>query len=54
MRRMSLKTAAYISMTGYGPCSQFTLKEWLYARDLFRANQTKALSEIGVKPYTAS
>ena len=51
MSKMSLKQAAYITLSGYGPCSTFTLKEWLEARDLFRSNQAKAFAEIGVKSY---
>ena len=43
---MTLKDALYISLTGYGPCSQFTMAEWLQARELFRGNQEKAMSQI--------
>ena len=50
-KKVDLKRAAYIALSGYGPCSMFTLKEWLEARDLFRANQDKAYTEIGIKPY---
>ena len=49
---MDLKKAMYISLKGYGPCSDFTLAEWLEARDLFRANQKAAMAQVNV-PDTA-
>jgi hypothetical protein len=45
---LTLKRALYITFTGYGPCSDFTLAEWLEARDFFRANQEVALKSIGL------
>jgi hypothetical protein len=45
---MTLRESAYITITGYGPCSQFTLAEWLHARDLFRKNQKAALAQINL------
>jgi hypothetical protein len=45
---MTLKEAAYITVTGYGPCSQFTLEDWLHARELFRKNQKAALAQLNV------
>lgn len=51
---MTLKEAAYISLSGYGPTSMFTLAEWLEARDLFRKNQKAAYREIGVKAEPSS
>ena len=46
---MSLKDALYISTSGYGPCSTFTLAEWFEARDMFRNNQAKAFKSINYK-----
>jgi hypothetical protein len=46
--KMTLREACYISLTGYGPCSQFTLKEWLEAREFFRANQAAALAQLNL------
>jgi hypothetical protein len=48
MIKMTLKEAAYITVSGYGPNSNHTLEEWLYARDLFRKNQKAALSQISI------
>ena len=45
---MDLKRIAYIALTGYGPCSDFTLAEWLEARDLYRSNQTKILNSLNL------
>jgi len=48
---MTLKEALDITLSGYGPCSQHTLAEWLQARDLYRGNQESALRTIPrVKP----
>jgi hypothetical protein len=46
---MTLKEAAYIALSGYGPCTLHTLEEWLHARALFRANQKAAMQQIGLK-----
>jgi hypothetical protein len=45
---MTLKEAVYITYTGYGPCSQFTLEEWLHARELFRKNEKAALRQLNL------
>ena len=46
MIKKTLREIAYIAVSGYGPTSQYTLAEWLEARDIFRANQAKALREV--------
>ena len=46
---MTLKEALNITLSGYGPCSHYTLAEWLEARDLYRSNQSAALKVIGHK-----
>ena len=48
---MTIKRAAYIALSGYGPCSLFTLAEWLEARDLYRKNEKTAMAQINMKPY---
>ena len=48
---MTLKEAMNISLSGYGPCSQHTLAEWLHARDIFRRNQEAAMKQISLKAY---
>ena len=44
---MTLRESVYITLTGYGPCSQFTLAEWLHAREMFRNNERAALTAAG-------
>ncbi len=48
---MTLKEAMSISLSGYGPCSQHTLADWLQARDIFRKNQEAAMRQINLKAY---
>ena len=50
---MTLKEAAYISLTGYGPCSQFTLAEWLHARELHRKNEKTIMTQLNFKGYNS-
>jgi len=49
---MNLRQAMNISLSGYGPCSQHTLAEWLHARDIFRRNQEAAMKQISLKAYS--
>jgi len=51
---MTLKEAAGIALTGYGPCSQHTLAEWLQARDMYRSNQISALKQLNYKEIPAT
>ena len=48
---MNLRQAMYISNYGYGPCSPFSLAEWLHAREMYRKNQEGAQKAVNLKPY---
>ena len=48
MRKFNLKEAAHIAVSGYGPCSYWTLEEWLHCRELFRKNEKAALTAVNV------
>jgi len=48
---MNLRQAMNITLTGYGPGSQFTLAEWLHARELFRKNEKAAMAQVNIKPF---
>ena len=50
---MTLREATNIALTGYGPCAQFTLEEWLHARDMYRNNQSAALKQLHFKDYNS-
>ena len=45
--RERAKRMYYIRNTGYGPCSQFTLREWLEAKDFYKDNISLCKSATG-------
>jgi hypothetical protein len=48
MSNSEMRRIAYVYATGYGPGVDFTLKDWLIARELYNKNRAEIKKLLGI------